>query len=235
MSHLLDQLLKSIEAVKAHPLLLIEKEIIEPPAVPDMIDRLELMANTLMPQDVKEFYQAANGLTCTYRLRPDLDERTLEQVRANGEQLDLDHAGTLGRIHLQPIQNAMLNIYWKPPSTPADAETMIDFAGKATSMADLGKRTKLMDIYEPENDAEAMAFLTQPYSGVWEVLLLDDYLADWRNSLITDFSTYILVMAATRFTIPSRKRIFGKFRGDLEPMLRWDTMNKKDLVPALFL
>ncbi len=43
------------------------------------------------------------------------------------------------------------------------------------------------------------------------------------------------MMAPTRFTIPSCKRIFGKYRGDQEPLLRWEDLNKEELVPALFL
>lgn len=42
------------------------------------------------------------------------------------------------------------------------------------------------------------------------------------------------MMAATRFTIASRKRIFGKYSGDQEPLLRWEDLNKEELVPALF-
>ena len=234
MSKLLEQLLKAIAELKADPLIQLEQETVEAPAAPDMIDRMELLSSTLLPQDVKEFYLAANGLTCTWRLRPDIDEETLRTIKENGEQLDFDYSGILGSIRLLPIQSSLFNQYWKPPATPADAETMIDFGGKAVSMAELGKRTKLMDVYEPVNDAEAMAFLTEPFSGTWQVLLLDNYLADWQNSRLTDFSTYIQVMAATRFTIPSRKRIFGKFRGDQQPLLLWGDLNKEELVPALF-
>ena len=234
MSQLLVQLLKCIGEVKNHPLLQVEEETIEAPAAPDMIDRMELVSNTLLPQDVKDFYLAANGLTCTWRLRPGLDEGTVNSIRKNGERSDFDYAEVLGSIRLLPIQNSLFDQYWKPPTTPADAGTMIEFGGKTVSMAELGKRTKVMDAYERENDAEAMAFLTEPFSGSWQVLLLDNYLADWRNSRLTDFSTYIQVMAATRFTIPSRKRIFGKYRGDQGPLLRWEDLSMEELVPALF-
>lgn len=234
MSQLLEQLLNAITELKSHPLILVEQETVEAPAASDMIDRMELLSNTLLPQDVKEFYLAANGLTCTWRLRPGLDEEALRTVRGNGEQLDFDYSGILGSIHLLPIQTSIFDQYWKPPTTPADAEAKIEFGGKTMSMAELGKRTKLMDAYEPVNDAEAMAFLTEPFSGSWRVVMLDDYLADWRNSRLTEFSTYIRVMAATHFTIPSRKRIFGKYRGDQEPLLLWEDLNKEELVPSLF-
>ncbi|MEO5584815.1 MAG: hypothetical protein ABIQ75_05120 [Flavobacteriales bacterium] len=41
-------------------------------------------------------------------------------------------------------------------------------------------------------------------------------------------------MAATRFTIPSCKRIFGTYRGDQVALLRLEDLNKGELVPALF-
>lgn len=231
MSHLLEQIQKCMEELKAHPLLSVEEGSIGDPAPPDMIERLEMVTSLTLPPDIKDFYLAANGLTFSYRLRGDLDEATRRSVQENGEQADFDYSGILGSIRLLPIQSSLLDQNWKPPT---EAGTMIEFAGKSMGLAELGQRTKLMDMYETVNDADAMAFLTEPCSGSWRIVMLDNYLADWRSSRLTDFATYIQVMAVTRFTIPSRRRIFGKYRGDLEPILRWEDLNTSALVPTLF-
>lgn len=223
-----------MEAVKVHPLLSVEQESIGDPAPPDMIERLEMMTSLTLPLDIKEFYLAANGLAFSYRLRQDLEEATRRSVQENGEQLDFDYSGILGGMRLLPIQESLLDLHWKPPTTAQDTATRMEFNGTELSLAELGARTKLFDRYEPVNDAEAGAFITDPDPDQWKVLMLDQYLADWQNSRLTDFRTYILAMCATRFTIPSRKRIFGKYRGDQEPLLRWEDLNTPALVPALF-
>lgn len=234
MSHLFDHVRKSMEAIKAHPLITVEQEAIGDPAAPDMIERLEMVTSLYLPQDIKEFYLAADGVTFRYRLRDGLDDATLRSIRENGEQLDFDYSGTLGSIRLLPIQESLLDLHWKPPTTAQDAGTRIDFAGTELSLAELGARTKLLDRYEPVNDAEAIALITDPDPDQWKVLMLDQYLADWQNSRLTDFRTYILAMCATRFTIPSRRRVFSKYRGDKEEMLRWEMLAEEDLLPALF-
>lgn len=234
MSHLLEQIQKCIEAVKAHPLLSVEQQSIGDPAPPDMIERLEMATSLTLPLDIKEFYLAANGITFSYRLKSDLDETSRRSVQENGEQPDFDYAGVLGGMRLLPIQESLLDLHWKPPTTAQDAATRIEFDRTEFSLAELGARTKLFDRYEPVNDAEAAAFITDPDPVQWKVLMLDQYLADWQNSRLTDFSTYILAMCATRFTIPSRRRVFSKYRGDKEEMLRWEVLAGEDLTPALF-
>ena len=102
--------------------------------------------------------------------------------------------GVLGGIRLLSSQESLLDLHWKPPSTAQDAGTRIDFAGTELSLAELGARTKLLDRYEPVNDAEAIALITDPDPDQWKVLMLDQYVADWQNSRLTDFRTYILAM-----------------------------------------
>lgn len=234
MSQLLELLKQSIEKIKAHPLLQIEQETIAAPAPPDLFERLELMSALSIPSNVKEFYAAANGLTCSYRLRPNMDENTRRNIQANGEQADFNYDGIYGSIRLLPIQESLLDTHWKPPSTPSDANTEIDFSGIKTNIAAIGARTKIFDRYEVQNDEEAMAFLTNDTGENWQVLLLDNYLADWQNSRLTDFDTYIRAMAASHFTIPSRHKIFEKFRGDNEPLLRWENLRLETLTPSIF-
>lgn len=101
-------------------------------------------------------------------------------------------------------------------------------------MAALGARLRAFDVFHPNNDWEIMALLTDPAGGPPRLLLLTQHAADYRRSRLTDFDTYLRAMIATRFTVPSRARLFGEYRGDLKPPLTFDQLSAQTLVPAMF-
>ena len=226
-----------MERLRQHPYITIDQWSIEPPATLEIIDTFEMISGIGLPGDVKDFYLAANGITCIWRIRQDLDTGILEKIKEEGEQAGYDYAKPLGALRILPVQDMLMDKYWKPPVQEDSAgNTAFSFGDQEYTRAAFAKKIKPFDLYHIENDAECMAFIIQstPVESRFDVMMLDDYFADWQNSRTTDFDTYIRAMCSTHFTIPSRKRLFGKYRGDKEPVLTYDMLPQEDLTPAIF-
>jgi len=236
MNKLVEALKNTIDQLKSHPLIAVDEAGIYEPATPELIDNFEIMLNLRLPKNIKDFYLAANGLKCIWRIRPGLPADVMNKIKNEGEQKDFDYSKPLGAINILPVQDMLMNKYWKPPFQDESGTQPFEFNNKQTTLGVFAKQLKIFDAYFISNDFECIALITETDKIVEQfyLLMLDDNFADWHNSRIIDFETYILAMCATKFTIPSRRRLFGKYRGDREPVLTYEMLSEPNIEPALF-
>lgn len=152
---------------------------------------------------------------------------------------DFDLSQPCGAIKIPPFQDMVMNKYWKVPFQAGDSGSEAFAFGtepEGYTLASFAKRLRILDAYHPNNDQETMAFFIEgkDTSPRFNVLMLDDYMAEWRNSRITDLETYVRLACSSRFAVASRRRIFAAHRGDLQPLLKYEDFSEDELVPQLF-
>jgi hypothetical protein len=227
----------AIEVIKAHPLIDINELVINQPATPELIDTFEMIVNIRLPEKIKAFYLFANGVKCKWSIKQNLSPDILDRIKIEGEQQDYDYSGPLGSVNILPIQDMIMDKYWKTPYQQApEADDEIEFNKQGYKLGVFAKKLKVFDAYHLDKDEECIAlFISDPVSMEnFSLLLLDNYMADWRHSNIIDFETYILSICKAGFTIPSRKRLFAKKSGDAAIIINRESIIDNELAPALF-
>lgn len=228
---------EAFEVLKNHPHIDIKQLDVALGATPEQIDAFEMIAGIRLPEHIKALYLYANGITCIWAIKQGLSEDVMEKIRAEGEQLDYDYSKPIGAIKILPIQDMLFNKAWEVPyQQPPQADEAMNFAGQATTLGVFSKQMRIFDYYEANAESEATVMLTDWPSGKsdFQLLLLDQYLVDWKQSNVIDFETYIRAICKTRFTIPSRKLLFGK-KFLAEPVVIGKAiMNEVTITPALF-
>jgi len=228
---------EAISAIKNHPFIEIKELQVNNPATPELIDISEMTAGIRLPGKIKDLYLFANGIKCTWSVKQNLPQEVLDKIRDEGEQFDFDYSKPLGSVKILAIEEMLLNKYWVPPfQKPPELNQEMEFAGHRLTQGAFTKKLKLFDAYEVNNESEGVALVTDvPVQGeAFHLLLLDNYLAFWKESNLIDFETYITVICKTRFTIPGRKRLFGKKFTNPVAVISKENIGKDQLTPALF-
>lgn len=228
---------EAISAIKRHPFIDVNELIISEAATPELMDTFEMISGIRLSENIKEFYLFANGFKCIWSIKQNLSSVIMDKIIAEGEQMDFDYSKPLGAMNVLPLQDMLMDKYWKTPfQEPPESLREIQFNNSSFQMGKFAKKLKVFDAYYINNDAECMALLTNlPINGEsHHLIMLDNYLTDWKQSNIIDFETYILSMCKTRFTIPSRKRLFSKKHVDAEILMLKENVDSEHLVPTLF-
>jgi hypothetical protein len=236
MNNLLELIRSTISELQTNDLITVDNAVVKEPATPDLIDTFEMMTGLRLPKYIKDFYLAANGVECTWRIRQDIATSELEKIKDEGEQADYDYSKPLGAVKILPVQDMMMDTYWKPPFQEGEGSNeAFEFHDRQYTYGAFAKKLKIFDAYDQaNNDVECAALVTDDPGKDYYLLILDNYFADWHNSRLVEFEAYIKAICETRFTIPSRRRLFGKYRGDKDQILTYNDLDKESLVPALF-
>ncbi len=221
---MLDLIKKTIEEIKKHPYIVVNEEQISPPASKDLLDLVKFQSPFDIPKAIKEFYKEANGVVCTWSIKPGLDEGAMTRIYEQELEPGYDYSKPLGAIHILPIEKVMVNAWKGPQETDPGGDKEFEFSDQKFTYSSFGKLLKPFDLF---SDIQCMAFLLLEETKEYKVMMMDDYYADWQNSLLTDFETYLSTICATKFMIPARAKIFKQYRGDLKPVVAWDTIKKQ--------
>ena len=236
MNGLFENIKGTIKTIQDHSDVMVDELTINPPATLALVEASEKVSKIKIPSHIKEFYQAANGITFIWRIKQECDNLTKTKIKEKIGDDGYDLSKPLGALRILPLQDMIMNTKWVPvKDTDPDANKPVSFGGKEYTFASFSNMLRPFDFYYTDNDFQCMSFIVDPQGAEYkfEVVMLDDYFADWHNSFITDFETYIKAICATQFTIPGRQRLFGKYRGDLQPPLTFDKLNVDLLKPIL--
>lgn len=221
---MLDVIKKTIEEIKQHPYIVVTEEQINPPATNDLFDLVKFQSVCDIPSAVKDFYKQANGLVCRWSIKPGLDEKIMDSIYQQELEPGYDYTKPLGAIHILPIEKVMVNAWQGPQEKDPGADKEFEFSGQKFTYSSFGKLLKPFDLF---SDIQCMAFVLLKETNEYKVMMMDDYYADWHNSLLTDFETYMSTICAMKFMIPARAKIFKHYRGDLEPSVSWGKVKEK--------
>lgn len=225
---MLDLIKKTIEEIKQHPYIVVTEEQINPPASEDLFDLVKFQSVCDIPSAVKDFYKQANGVVCRWSIKPDLDEKIMTSIYQQELEPGYDYTKPLGAIHILPIEKVMVNAWQGPQETDPGGDKELEFSGQKFTYGSFGKLLKPFDLF---SDIQCMTFVLLRETNEYKVMMMDDYYADWQNSLLTDFTTYLSAICAMKFMIPARAKIFKQYRGDLKPAVTWDKL--KNQLPEL--
>src|SRR5688572_8837274 len=162
MKNLLDEIQASIEKMRKHPMISLEKEEIGPPMNAALIDTIEMTSGIYVPDQIKQFYLQANGLTVSWKIKPGLDEAAMQKIYEQEEEPGYDYKRPLGSLRLLPLEKVLINS-WKPPTEKdKGGKEKFSFAGKDYTYASFGAFLKPFDLFHVNNDLQCMAFIADP-------------------------------------------------------------------------
>jgi hypothetical protein len=235
MSYLLDAIKDIIKQLKSNPYIIVDEANINEPTTYDSIKNLEMLHKIRFPKNISDFYLSANGLNCKWRISSSLPAKIKNKINKDVEA-DYDFTKPLGALKILAIEDMLNGKYWVQPFQDETGIRSFEFNNKEYTLGSFAKKLKIFDAYYVINDFECMAFVLGMENIIPEfcLIMLDDYFADWHNSRVVNFETYILAMCKTRFMIPSRRKLFAKYRGDKEPVIINLTMLQDNIEPALF-
>lgn len=223
-----DNILKLEKIIKEHPLFEVENFIIN-----EKVDAASLIAfkeqyGMDAPPELTNLYQEMNGFTLTYKLKNDSDEVLQAFMQASSFRPDRT---PIGAINFLKFEKAFLSDTWKgilyETNSLSDSDELW-FNGQSYTYDGLGKKIKPFDTY---SDATCAALLLTDQTP-FDVILLQDHYADWKNSRRISFESYFKFILLTGGLIQARSHYLSEIDGDEEP--RFEVTSPKSLLLPFF-
>lgn len=187
-----------------------------PPVSTADLEAIETHLEIPLARPIRSFYEQTNGLKLHWRIKPNLSAEETEKLRKKSSDYYILIAeykdDPFANINLIPIQDSILNCPGKELSIPRQKKT-VDFRGHTYQKDDFRKRLKPFDLI---NQNYCMAYFFED-SGNPLVLLLDEGGAEWENSRLTDFESYMEMLLVTRGIVEAREKIFAMEDGNDDP------------------
>jgi hypothetical protein len=205
-----------------------------PPASAANIAAVEKRLGADLAPAIRDFYSEADGLKLHWQIKPDVSPETAKELRKKSKDYYVGIAEYIGTpfamINILPLKESLLKNKWRELEL-AEPEDSVEIAGKAYDFDDFIKRLKPFDAMSEES---CMAFFLEEGSGDPPVLFLGDACSNWRDSRITDFSSYLEMLLVTRGIVEAREKIFSEPGGDRKAPLKGDAQFWKKYTPDLF-
>lgn len=236
MGNYLKKLEKITMEVESLPFIEIVQNEIRPPAEDRIFDRIESAYGIQLDDEIKNFYSELNGFYFHWRIKDDI--RNIEKIQNKYDDYWIEYPenedNPFAKINLLPIEEVFFDTDWinKFHWHEFDKKSQVDFKGKPYNRRDFSKFLKPFDLF---SSFSFMSFLIDPASQELDVLMLTGHGAEWDNSRITDFETYIGSLFNTYGITEARETIFSEYRGDLMPELTSADIDWAEVRPKLFL
>jgi hypothetical protein len=220
--------------VASHPLLDVLDFRTNAPINEGDVREAEARWKTVMPSPILDFYRSADGLSLSWRFKPDLPKEMKDRVKQQLTALTPvpeDVFSVAGSIHLLSLREALLEDEYALPEAGA-AESTFDLAGETLSDEDL---TRMLRPFDPFDEYYCMAFVVQPDVTNWKVMLLADHWIQYWGSTVTWFEDYLEFLVTTWGIIGARQAFFRDPLGNRRPPVRFDTKLVSRIVPPILL
>lgn len=179
-----------------------------------------------------EFYRECNGLTISWRIASNLDEKEYLELKEKFPDLTFPYTRDLeiGKIKILPFEEVFIyeQDYFDKSATEDHITQFGEYIYEGNSF---GKLLFLFDLF---SETCCMSFVTDEDNQEPKVIFLSDYYIVWDNSRITFFDSYINFLGITRGLIESRRKTFNYFRGDMKEPIIFENIYNPDLEPSLF-
>jgi hypothetical protein len=218
MTHI-DKLNQIVKNLEKDGLIVAHFAILDP--VNKDVEEVQKTLGCQLDESIIDFYHACNGVQLLWYHKDNTKiQKELDFLKSNNNQ-PLDSQWCLsalgsshsfdGAIMIAPIKEALLAdwydfIYF---DFTINDKNQVNFAGKEYIEPDFSKRIKPFDIYSVYND---MAFFLDGTSNP-AVLMGDDQMACYTDSLLTNFTTYLDFLCYSRGLVQARRNLFSKYMG----------------------
>ena len=221
-------IIKLEQLIRKHPLFDVKEFTINKGVSESKLLKFKNQYGFDLHPEIARFYSQMNGFLLTYKLKNDSD--------AILDQFMEDSFYTPGRdpiasINIQKFEDVFLKDDWKgilyDTNSLSDSDELT-FNGQSFTYNDLGKKIKPFDVYSEETCAAIL--LTD--KNRFDVILLEDYYADWNNSRIVAFEDYFTLILLTGGLLQARRYYLSEIDGDNKPKFR--IKNPRSMVPKFF-
>ncbi|MEU1785517.1 hypothetical protein ABZ553_06445 [Streptomyces sparsogenes] len=188
-----------------------------------------------LPDSLRRLYRSLSHTTLRWRFRPDLDEQTRVVVAEEFAKAVSRHNlyTTAGVIQILPLEKMLFDEEYALPRLELDEEEeeeQFEFDGHSYPESEFERMLRPFDLVD---GFHAMAFVVQPSNEDWKMMLLNDYWASYEDSRVTYLDDYLEYIIATWGLVNARAELFGEYRGDRRPVLRFDPALAAARVPSI--
>jgi hypothetical protein len=220
MENYLDRFATMVEELKScsDKLVLLNYNLFEPASVA-AVANVESKLGFSLDESVKDFFCLSNGLQLRWILKNDPNYNP-ETHRFSSEPFDwLDpwrsYLPDTGLINILPLEEIFFNEWKDYVWSPADAAVPERFLGVEYNGVFFGKNIKPFDAF---GKFYSMVFFIGDKNREYKVVMGDDHLADFKNSKVTNFESYLEFLLATRGIVEERKKFYlDSFGSSAEP------------------
>jgi len=224
MKNIIERFKIIIDEIQKNPLLELVEAEFKPPASEELIQKVEQAIGISLAERIRDFYMQTNGFKLHWRINPAIPEEEFEGFERKYDDYEVedpydeDEDIPFAQINIIPIEKSLLSKNWikKYGWDMFDSNAKMEFSGKEYSLREFAKFLKPFDLF---STYRFMSFVFDEQSGNPKVMLIGDYGAEWDESRITDFESYIEMLLATRGIAESRERVYREYRGDKKPPL----------------
>jgi hypothetical protein len=203
-----------VDTVTRHPLLKIYEKLQSSPIDPGKFDAFKQSYGFDVPPKLRDAYSENNGFTIIYGLKDNSDEGLVKFNSASKDYMvEKGPPYIIGSVKFLTFEESFLEDTWRTTLYDMGSESDKDkFVFRKTEYTynDFGKQLKPFDLFSEETCA---AFLLIPDER-FEVILLTDHYADWKNSRIISFDDYWSLVFSTGAIIDARERYLSEAGGD---------------------
>src|SRR5690606_29618406 len=160
MNSLLENIKKTIKLIQGHPDVIVDEVTINSPIAGPMAEALKTVSGIRIPSDIKEFYQAANGITFIWRIKQESDNLTKMKIKEKIGDEGYDLSKPLGALRILPLEDMLLNTKWAPiKDTDPDANAPVSFGGTEYTFASVSNMPRPFDFHDPDTNFQSMSFV----------------------------------------------------------------------------
>ncbi len=244
MMSYLEKFRAMVVEIESHPLLEVVDFCVNQPAMDEELAAVETMLGASLAEPIRNFYKEANGLKLYWKIKSGMTDKELDTIQEEyddydigvpDEEEDTDNENPFAKINFIPIENAIIHRNWHNKiifdGITSDEDT-VEFACNTYKEKDFQRNLKPFDLF---SDYSCMAFFLEEGVGNPKVLRLSSHYAEWENSKITDFESYLEMLLVTKGIVKARKEIYNEYKGNMkDPIIRNSDYWTSELVPKLF-
>jgi hypothetical protein len=240
----LERFTEMVNDIESHPLLEVVDFRVNPPASDEIMTLVEERLGVPLSDPIRTFYQETNGLRLYWKIKPGLTDEELDVIEEEyddydigvpDEEEDTDDENPFAHINFLSIEDCIINRDWRGKiiydEITSDEET-VNFSGVTYQEKTFQNQLKPFDLF---SSYACMAFFLEEGVSDPKILRLSGHYAEWDNSKVTNFKSYMEMLFVTRGIVDARGEIYSEYRGDRKPLLitNSDYWNEEN-IPKLF-
>lgn len=233
----LDRFKNMVDEIENHPFLEVVKYQTFPPAKAEVFKKAAELIGAELDATILNFFSETNGLHLHWKVKEGIPETVFEELVENCDDYWMERTehpdNPFAKINILPLEKSIL-YNWDQEIPSEGFEETTRFGKLEMPSTQFIQNLKSFDLF---SEYSCMAFFLSQGQGNPSVLWLSDNYADWENSKLTDFYSYLETLLVTRGICDSRETVFEQEDGHRKaPLSRESEFWKKPkFIPKLFI